>query len=218
MSAGELFDLVSPIALLISALLSTWILASARRRFPLYTAILCALGTLAFPLIVFPLYLVAMVLRPRRYVHTTKSRFAIPLLYAVIVLSAIGVYRYLDNRSVDAYLARASHAKVSNEGAKAIREYRQALELEDDPHTHKLLAMELAGAGNLMDAISEFRLAQRGGEPDDLIHFRLALLLEKINHYGEARLEFQEFLHTPLCLRSDDRCDVAKQRVEAGIR
>ena len=215
MSAGELFELVRPAALLISALVSTWVLASARKRFPLYQSFLWAIGTLSLTLIVFPLYLTAIIFRGRRYL-SLKSRFVIPLLYATVVLSSIGIYEYRSNRSVDAYLARASQAKVSNQRAIAIKEYKQALELEDDPHTHKLLAIELAESGYLTDAISEFRLAQRGGEPDDSLHFWLGLLLERINHNGEARLEFQEFLLTSQCLRSDYRCDLARQRVEAG--
>ena len=213
MSAGELFELVRPAALLISALVSTWVLASARKRFPLYQSFLWAIGTLSLTLIVFPLYLTAIIFRGRRYL-SLKSRFVIPLLYATVVLSSIGIYEYRSNRS--AYLARASQAKVSNQRAIAIKEYKQALELEDDPHTHKLLAIELAESGYLTDAISEFRLAQRGGEPDDSLHFWLGLLLERINHNGEARLEFQEFLLTSQCLRSDYRCDLARQRVEAG--
>lgn len=215
MSAGELFELVRPATLLISALVSTWVLASARKRFPLYQSFLWAIGTLSLTLIVFPLYLTAIIFRRRRYL-SLKSRFVIPCLYATVVLSSIGIYEYRSNRSVDAYLARATQAKVSNQRAIAIKEYKQALEIEDDPHTHKLLAIELADSGYLTDAISEFRLAQRGGEPDDSLHFWLGLLLERINHNGEARLEFQEFLLTSQCLRSDYRCDLARQRVEAG--
>jgi tetratricopeptide (TPR) repeat protein len=217
MSAGELFELVRPAALLISALISTWVLASARKRFPLYQSFLWAIGTLSLTLIVLPLYLSAIVFRRRRYLSLT-SRFVIPLLYSTVVLSSIGIYEYRSNRSVDAYLARATQAKVSNQRAIAIKEYKRALELEDDPHIHKLLAIELADSGYSTDAISEFRLAQQGGEPDDSIHFWLALLLERINHNGEARLEFQEFLLSSQCMRSDYRCDLARQRVEAGTR
>src|SRR5258705_12648666 len=215
MSAGELFELIRPAALLISALVSTWVLASARKRFPLYQSFFWAIGTLSLTLIVFPLYLTAIIFRRRRY-FSLKSRFVIPLLYATVVLSSIGVYEYRSNRSVDAFLARASLAKVSNQRGIAIKEYKQALEIEDDPHTHKLLAIELADSGYLTDAISEFRLPQQGGEPDDSIHFCLGLLWERLNHNGEARLAFQEFLLTPLCLRTYYRCEVARQKVEAG--
>ena len=90
-----------------------------------------------------------------------------PLLYAVIALAALFVYFYLDSRSVDAHLARATQAKLVEDSTTAIREYRAALAREDDPHTHKLLAIELANAGYLAEAILEFRLAEQGGESDD---------------------------------------------------
>ena len=96
-----------------------------------------------------------------------RWRYALPLLYAVIVLSAIGAYFYFDSRSVDAHLARATRAKLVEDSTTAIREYREALKREDDPHTHKLLAIELANAGYISEAITEFQLAESGGEPDD---------------------------------------------------
>ena len=178
-SAGELFDLLMPAASVISALLSTWVLASARRRFRFYYAIALAIGTLFLPLIVFPIYLVIMLWRKRND-PPPRWRYALPLLYAAIVLTAIVTYFYLDRRSVDAHLARATRAKLVEDANAAIREYRQALALEDDPHTHKLLAIELANAGYVSEAISEFRLAQQGGEPDDSIPYRINKLEEKL--------------------------------------
>jgi hypothetical protein len=163
MSAGELFDLVMPAAYVVSALLSTWVLASARKRVALHYALALALATLLLPIVVFPLYLAAIIWRkgstpPRRW------RYTLPLLYAVIVLSAIGIFVYFDSRTVDAHLARATRAKLVYDHSTAIREYRQALALEDNPHTHKLLAIELADAGYAEEANAEFRLAQQGGE------------------------------------------------------
>jgi hypothetical protein len=99
-----------------------------------------------------------------------KWRYALPLLYALVSLSAIGIFFYLDSRSVDAHLARATQAKLVDDANTAIREYRKALTLEDDPHTHKLLAIELANAGQLEEANLEFRIAEQGGEtcrPED---------------------------------------------------
>ena len=159
MSAGQLFDLIMPAAFAASALVSTWVLASARKRFQLHYAFALAVGTLFLPLIVFPIYLVLLMWRakigpPKRW------RYALPLLYAVITLSVIGGYFYFDSRSVDAHLARATQAKLVEDSTTAIREYRAALALEDDPHTHKLLAIELANAGFISEAISEFRLAE----------------------------------------------------------
>ena len=164
MSAGELFDLVMPAAYVASALLSTWVLASARKRFALRYAFAIALATLLLPLVVFPLYLAVIIWR-RTGTRTRRWHYSLPLLYATILLSAIGLFVYFDSRTVDAHLARAARAKLVDDHNTAIREYRQALALEDNPHTHKLLATELANAGQTDEAKAEFRLAQRGGEP-----------------------------------------------------
>ena len=212
MSAGEFFELIRPVTFLVSALLSIWVLASARKRFPLYLAIIWAVGTLFLPLIVLPVYLCVILLwRPR--VHTPRRRLVLPLAYGVIAVAAILVYFYRDNQSVDAHLARATKAKLNANTAAVISEYRQALALEDNPHTHKLLANELAEARYWTDAISEFRLAEEGGEPDDLIHYRLGLLLERIDQPGQAKLEFQNFLITNTCTQPNEYCDDARERI-----
>ena len=163
MSAGQLFDLIMPAAFALSALLSTWILASARRRFQLLPAFGLAMGTLFLPLIIFPIYLAIMLWR-KKIGTAPKWRYALPVLYAVFTLSAIGLFFYLDSRTADAHLARATQAKLVGDSKTAIREYRQALAVDDDPHTHKLLAIELANAGHIEEAISEFRIAEQGGE------------------------------------------------------
>ena len=166
MSAGQLFDLIMPAVFVVSALVSTWVLASARKRFRLHYALALAIGTLFLPFIVFPLYLVIIMWRPKIGPPQTWS-YVLPLVYAVIALSVIGAYFYFDSRSVDAHLARATRAKLLDDSTTAIREYREALKREDDPHTHKLLAIELANAGFISEAIAEFQLARQGGEPDD---------------------------------------------------
>ena len=214
MSAGELFDLIMPAASVISALVSTWVLASARRRFRVYYAIAFAIGTLFLPLIVFPIYLVTMLWRERKD-PPKRWRYTLPLIYAAIVIAGIATFFYLDRRSVDAHLARATRAKLIEDSNAAIREYRQALVLHDDPHTHKLLAIELANAGHVSEAIAEFRLAQQRGEPDDSIHYRLGLLLERLQK-EQAKLEFQNFLLTETCRQPHERCEEARARV-AGI-
>ena len=163
MSAGQLFDLIMPAAFALSALLSTWVLVSARRRFQLLQAFGLAIGTLILPLIVFPIYLAIMLWR-KKTGAPPKWRYALPIFYAVITLSAIGLFFYLDSRTADAHLARATQAKLVEDSQTAIREYRQALEVDDDPHTHKLLAIELANAGHLDEAISEFKIAEERGE------------------------------------------------------
>jgi tetratricopeptide (TPR) repeat protein len=213
MSAGEFFDLIRPVAVLISALISAWVLASARKRFPLAAALGWTLGTLLLPLVVLPIYL-AVLLLWRRPVRRPPRRFVVPLIYGAVVIVAISVYFYVNNQSVDAHLARATEAKLNDDTAAAIREYRRALELEENPHTRKLLAIQLAQAGYLTDAISEFRLAQEGGEPDDTIHFDVGVLLQRLEQNGQARLEFQEFLLSPECMQFDSRCDSARERIK----
>lgn len=164
MSAGELFDLIMPAAYVASALLSTWVLASARKRFQLHFAFALALATLFLPVVIFPLYLAALIWR-RPDKPPQRWRYALPFLYAAILLSAIGLFVYFDGRTVDAHLARAARAKLVDDHHTAIKEYRQALAVEDNPHTRKLLAIELANAGYTSEANEEFRLAEQGGEP-----------------------------------------------------
>ena len=213
MSAGELFELIMPAAFVISALISTWVLASARKRFSLLSAIVLSVATLFLPLVVFPLYLVIMMWRPK-IGPPEKWRYSLPLLYGAIVLSAIAVFYYFDSRSVDAHLARATRAKLVDDRTTTIREYRKALELENDPHTRKLLAIELANAGKPDEALSEFRLAQQGGEQDDSIYYQVGLLLERLNQTEAAKPEFQNFVMSATCTQIDARCDDARQRLE----
>ena len=145
-SAGEFFDLIWPAVFLLSALISTWVLASARKRFPFYQSLLWALGTLFFPLIVLPLYFIAFLVTKRETTTTDrrapmdrKWHFSLPLLYAAIVLCCIGIYIYRDNRSVDAHLSRATHDKINDEIGKTIQEYEAALALEDNYWLSNLL-------------------------------------------------------------------------------
>jgi hypothetical protein len=126
MSAGQLFDLIMPAAFALSALLSTWVLASARKRFQLLLALGLAIGTLFLPVIVFPIYLAIMLWR-KKIGPPAKWRYALPILYATIALLSIGIFFYLDSRSADAHLARATQAKLVEDSQTAIREYRQAL-------------------------------------------------------------------------------------------
>jgi hypothetical protein len=164
MSAGEWFELISPAVFLLSAVLSVWVLASARKRFPLYAAFGWATGTLLLPLVVLPAYL-AVILLWRPTVRTRRWRVLLPFVYGVILIAAIAFYYYRDRQSVDAHLARAVQAKLVDDHATAIREYRRAIALEENPHTRKLLAIELALAGQISEAAAEFHLAQAGGEP-----------------------------------------------------
>lgn len=214
MSAGELFELIRPSVLVVAALISTWVLASACKRFPIYVALGWALGTLFLPLVVIPAYL-AVILLWRRPVNSPRWPLVLPLTYGLVVTAAIVTYFYFDSRTVDAHLARAARAKLVEDHGTVIREYHNALALEENPHTRKLLALELMQAGYLSDAISEFRLAEWGGEPDDSIHFYLGVLLERIDQNGQARLEFEKFLLTQTCQTPDRLCDSARSRLEA---
>jgi len=213
MSAGELFELIRPSVMIAAALISTWVLYSARKRFPLYVALGWALGTLFLPLVVLPTYLIVILLW-RRPAYSPRWRLILPLAYGLIAAASIATYFYFDSRTVDAHLARAARAKLIEDHGTVIREYRSALELEDNPHTHKLLALELMRAGYLSDAISEFRLAQQGGEPDDFIHYYLGLLLDQLYLKGQASLEFEEFVLSTTCAQNEPQCDDAKKRIK----
>ncbi|HEX8457475.1 MAG TPA: hypothetical protein VF656_09275 [Pyrinomonadaceae bacterium] len=127
--------------------------------------------------------------------------YALPLAYACALLAAGAVYFYRDYQSFDAHLARAANARLLNRRDTTIREYRAALRLSDDPHTHKLLAVQLAEDGQAEAALSEFRAAERGGEPDELLAFRIASALDALGRTMEAEDEFRKFLQSSLCAR-----------------
>lgn len=163
-SAGELFELVRPLLFLLGALISTWVLASARKRFASLIAFAWAIATLFLPFVVLPAYL-AVIIVWSRPVRAPRWRWLLPLAYGMVVIVAAGLYFCRDSQTVDARLARAVQAKLVEDHAAAIREYRRALTLENNPHTRKLLAIELANAGQTEEAIAEFRVAQEEGEP-----------------------------------------------------
>jgi tetratricopeptide (TPR) repeat protein len=232
-SAGEFFDLLRPAAFVVSALLSTWVLASARRwGFRPFLAAAWALGTFFLPFVVLPLYLIARgsAKRGARSIQTenqglaeqsaesraqhVRFRFVAPSVYGVMLLSLIGVYLYRDRHSVDAHLARAAQAKLIGQKERTIREYRAALALEDDPHTHKLLGIELADAGAWIEALAEFRAAERGGEPDESLPFRIGQALDASGQPSEAVHEYKRFLDSHSCTQPlpDERCEIARRR------
>jgi len=211
MSASELFDLVRPAAVLASALISTLVFWSSRKRYPSYQALLWAIATFFFPLIVLPIYLLVLLLK-RTKLHP-KLQFILPIVYLPIVLSTAAAYKYFDDRSIDAYLARAINARVRLNPRAAVREYREALKIEDTPHTRKLLAATLEEAGLDSEAIAEYRAAERGGEPDDMINYRLGVLLERANEKDEALIEFKKFASSKTCLHVDNWCEDARQKI-----
>ena len=239
-----------PAAWTLSALISAGVLRSARRQgFKPYWVAAWTLGTLFFPLMVFPIYLIARARASRRRRReqqeapgqtpgptehaagppplpakapassTAWKERALPALYLVLVLSLIALFFYRDYRSLDAHLWRANNAKLRGPRSVVISEYRAALRLEDDPHTHKLLAIELAADGRAEEALAEFRAAERGGEPDAQIPFRMAVLLEALGRRPEALLEYNRFLTGALCTQAlpDYFCASARARA-ASIR
>ena len=176
LSAADISEALWPAALLVSALLSVWVLHDARRRAKSYAlpfALACALLTLALPPVAFPLYLAWRLYardkhrdeeadtRPRRL-----KRPALPLAYGALLLAVGGLLFMRDYRSFDARLARARSAKHHGRPERAIEEYRAALRLREDAHTRKLLGMELWAVGRRKEGLAELREAARGGEPD----------------------------------------------------
>lgn len=225
-SAGEFLEWIRPAALVVSALASIWVLTSARRhrvRDPL--AIAWALATLFFPLITLPMYLIARFRsrgrRIQRADHPATLRWPVtmPLTYAALVLSLIAVHLYRDQHSVDARLASAAQAKLIGERMGTIDGYRAALELEDNAHTRKLLAVELANAGDWTEALYHFREAEQDGESDDSLSFNIATMLEALNLPNQAAVEYQRFLTTKACIQQlpDDRCAIATAQVQATL-
>ena len=226
-SAGEFFELLRPAAYVLSVVLSIWVLASARRRgYRWFAGLAWALGTFFLPFVVLPFFLICLIFisRPSSGESAAVSnspspspsisyRFLLPTVYGSILLIATGVYLYRDHNTVDAHLARAAQAKLSSKSAKTIREYRAALSLEDNSHTHKLLGIELAEAGQWTEALNEFRLAERGGEPDELLPFRIAQVLKASGQHSAAVIEYQRFLNSHACTQQlpDSRCEVARR-------
>ncbi|HEX8131542.1 MAG TPA: hypothetical protein VF527_20770 [Pyrinomonadaceae bacterium] len=143
------------------------------------------------------------------------KRYAPSLLYTFALLCAGAVYFYRDYYSFDAHLTRAANARLVNRRDDAIREYRAALRIIDDAHTHKLLAVQLAEGGQTESALAEFRAAERGGEPDELLALRIASALDALGRAKEAAGEYQKFLQGSLCVRPapDARCAEAAARL-----
>lgn len=235
-SAGELFELMRPAAWALSALTSAAVFASARARgFRSYAIIAWTLGTLFFPLIILPLYLImrarsrggadkdsqqtmGVAKKPSKTFAASQAWKRIwPILYLVAVLSIIAHFSYKDYWSLDAHLWRANNAKLRGPHEKVIAEYRAALQLEDSAHTHKLLAIELAADGRNEEALAEFRAAELGGEPDDRIPYYAGATLDALHREPEAALEYKRFTDGPLCTQAlpDVKCAMARERVQA---
>lgn len=220
-SAGELFELIRPAVLILSALLSTWVLASARKRFSFASAFRWAVATFFLTPVILPLYLIVLFMRRGiPFYREVRWKFLAPLVYGLLLVGGIALYLYNQNRGVDVHLARAAYAKIRGNHVAAIAEYRAALLEEDDPHIRKLLGVELFEAGYWTEALSELRQAEAEGERDDLVILRIGSLLDAIGLPNQARLEYQRFLLSPLCTQPvpDRRCETARGLLEKKIQ
>jgi Flp pilus assembly protein TadD len=76
----------------------------------------------------------------------------------------------------------------------------------------------LSDAGQWSEALAEFRAAERGGEPDDSLSFRIGQVLEATGHRDEATAEYKTFLKSKTCAQSlpDERCAAADRRAGSG--
>ncbi len=235
-SAGQLFDVLLPAALALAIICSTCVLADARRRaLPRYALIAWALGTLVLPVTVVPLYLLARLWRrraresentpettaiakadtdttPPRSFTTRLRSFALrqaPTFVYAVSLTALGALFFQHYYfGLDGHLARASNAKLHEQHARAASEYRAALRLADDPHTHKQLGLELAANKQWAEALAELHAAAQGNEPDAALPYHIANALAALDRRAEAVNEYQKFLAGVSCVQSvpDVRC------------
>lgn len=235
-SAASFFEALRPAGFVLAALLSAWVLADARRRgLNASTIALCALAVFLLLHVALPLYLAALILfpRPRQQPDATpdagsrRARSVIgsvivsraaPALYLLTVLALGGFYFYRDSRSADGLLARAGDAKLVGQGDDTIRALRAALAAEDDPHTRKLLGVELMAAGNFDEAVHELRTAERGGDPDDTISYHVAVSLDALDRPAEAVAAYRVFLQTNTCTQKlpAAQCLTADARLRAA--
>jgi tetratricopeptide (TPR) repeat protein len=226
-SIGQLFDVLLPAATALAIICSTLVFADARRRRLNRPAlILWSLATLALPFTVLPIYLLVR-LRQRGGPHAPtdqpnsfRSRHALTLAYAATLTTLAALYFIHDYRSLDAHLARASNARLNAQHERAAREYRAALTLADDPHTHKLLGLELAALQQWPDALIELRAAERGHEPDAALPYYIASALDALGRHDEAVNEYQRFLGSDLCVQvaADTRCLSAQARLQRTVK
>jgi hypothetical protein len=146
----------------------------------------------------------------------SRSRLALPLIYAVTALLLGALYFYWDYSSFEARFARARQAELYNQRERAAREYRAALAVRDDARTRQLLGMELARAERWEEALAEFRAARMKGEPDDRLLFHEAHALDKLNRPTEATETFRRFLQSQSCAPPDPDplCGAAHARLQ----
>jgi hypothetical protein len=143
--------------------------------------------------------------------------WVLPLVYLTALASLGVVYFAREWRDFDARFARAKQAKLYGDRERTLREYRAALELHDDAHTRKLLALELLEAGRAAEALAELRAAGVAGEPDESLAFDEARALDALSRRQEAAAAYSLFLNGPLCAdpAADSRCEMARARLQA---
>ena len=151
---------------------------------------------------------------PRRL---PRPPHALTVAYALMLLTFGALYFVHDYRSLDATLARASDATLRQQHARAADEYRAALALADNAHTHKLLGLELLADRRYDEALREFRAAFDGGEPDDRLPFFTALALDALGRAAEAEDAYRAFDNSSACTQAlpDVRCVDARARLQA---
>jgi tetratricopeptide (TPR) repeat protein len=221
-SFGQLFELLRPAAYALAALVSAGVLADAlRRRLHPVAAAAWTLAALALPAVTLPLYLLARLFSKRAAPAPPPSRpraFALASAYALAALGLGAIYFVRDHRSADAHLARAADARLHNRRERAVEEYRAALRLEDDPHTRKLLGLELLSVARHAEALAELRASLAGGEPDELLQHHIAVALDALGRRAEADASYGAFAASALCRQTppDARCAHAKTR--SGLR
>ena len=217
--SGGAFELIQPGLQILAVILSARVLAGARHRgFPWYIVILWTVGVLLWPQIGLPLYLAFLLWRaPTPGSIKPPYRFVLPLTYLLLCGVWLGWGFYRRYYTLEAYLSRAQQYSILTWHNQSAQELRQALTLEESPHTRNLLGQELAAAGHPEEAIAEFRRAQQNGEPDELLPLRLALALDVTNHTDEAAAEYRRFLQSPYCASGvGERCEAARGRLAAG--
>ncbi len=233
--------MLRPAAFFVAAIASAIALAGTRKRgFRMGWALVWALSTLAALPVIFPAYLIYCLFlsKARASVSSASNelaassvlnepvltaqnrrtigfRFLLPLTYLLVVCTAGAIFFYRNWHSVDSHLARANTARLMSKPEQTIAEYRQALAIEDNPHSHNLLGMELVQLGRWQEALVEFQAAEKGREPDPVLPYNLGASLEVTGQMAEADAVFYTFLESSFCaaLPIDSKCVDAKRRV-----
>lgn len=219
LSASVLAEWLRPALIISAVLLSALVLAhTLRRGAAVYVAGGWALATLLLPHVAVPLYLAALLYRrPVPRIPRRLARWALPpFVYFVLLLAAVSVFYWRDYHTFDACLERAAAARLRGHHTDAVEEYEQALELQPDAHTRKLLALELMSARRYAEAIEQWRLLEGTEADDGLINFYAARALDELKQAPEAQSRYETFLRSEVCTQAlpDARCQLAVERMK----